>query len=67
MCKVSLYIGVVIMNPRLIKFAVELQNGERKEDKEHINNKSNGNNGGKKFMNFFTFPVKATVPIKHND
>ena len=48
------------MNPRLIKFAVELQNGERIEKKKSINFKSNGG-GGRKFL--FNQPAKVTVPI----
>lgn len=50
------------MNPRLIKFAVELQNGERIEKKKSINFKSNGG-GGRKFFDLFNQPAKVTVPI----
>ena len=52
------------MNPRLIKFAVELQNPDKKEEnEEHINFK---NVGDKKFFNFLK-PAKVTVPVSRID
>ncbi len=48
------------MNPRLIKFAVELQNGEQIEKKEKNIYFNNG--GGKKFFNFLK-EAKVTVPV----
>ena len=51
------------MNPRLIKFAVELQTaGQEIKEEETINFK-----GGKR--NFFNFlkPAKVTVPINRID
>ncbi|MBQ3641836.1 hypothetical protein II906_07945 [bacterium] len=49
------------MNPRLIKFTVELQNDYEKEEKTHkdIYFKK------LKFFNFFR-PADVTVPIKEN-
>ncbi len=48
------------MNPRLVKFAVELQNGV-KEEKEH--EYIHFSNGGKKDLFGLLKPVKVTVPI----
>lgn len=49
------------MNPRLIKFAVELQNQyeEKEEETKNINFK---NGGGKKFFDKFKL-AKVTIPI----
>lgn len=49
------------MNPRLIKFAVELQNQyeEKAEEPKNINFK---NGGGKKLFDKFKF-AKVTVPV----
>ncbi len=50
------------MNPRLVKFAVELQNGERTEKtQKYINFK----NGGGKLFDIFKF-AKITVPVDKN-
>ncbi len=51
------------MNPRLIKFAVELQTMNKEEKTEETINFK----GGKR--NFFNFlkPVKVTVPISRID
>lgn len=50
------------MNPRLIKFAVELQNTERSECTiKYIDLK----NGGRKILDIFKF-VKVTVPVDRN-
>lgn len=52
------------MNPMLVKFAVELQNGEKIEKKEDetINFKYNG---GKRFFNLLKL-AKVTVPIENH-
>ncbi len=52
------------MNPRLVKFAVELQNPKKEEEKENFKNFKN--NGGKRFFNFLK-PAKVTVPISEID
>ncbi len=53
------------MNPRLVKFAVELQNPTKKDEDESENiNFKNG--GGKKFFNFLK-PAKVTVPVSKID
>ncbi len=52
------------MNPRLVKFAVELQNGEKVEKEQETINFKNG--GEKKFFNFLE-PAKVTVPIRNID
>ena len=49
------------MNPKLIKFAVEMQYAEKAEKKS--NEEINFN---KKFFNFFK-PAKVTVPIEKNN
>lgn len=49
------------MNPALIKFAVELQNGEKIEKKEETIKFKN--NGGKRFFNLLKL-AKVTVPIE---
>lgn len=52
------------MNPRLIKFAVELQNSEKVEKEEEKSNFKN--NDGKRFFAFFKL-AKVTVPISRID
>lgn len=52
------------MNPRLIKFAVELQNAEKIEEENKTINFKNG--GGHKFFNFFKL-AKVTVPVNRNN
>ena len=49
------------MNPRLVKFAVELQNPAKKDEKDQqsINFKNGGN---KKFFNFLK-PAKVSIPV----
>ena len=56
--------GKYVMNPRLVKFAVELQNPKKDEEKENFKNFKN--NGGKRFFNFLK-PAKVTVPISEID
>ena len=53
------------MNPRLIKFAVELQNGtEKKEEKpKYIKFKNGG--GGNKIFDIFKL-AHVTIPIDKN-
>ena len=59
---VGSFIGKVSsMNPALIKFAVELQNGEKIEKKEETIKFKN--NGGKRFFNLLKL-AKVTVPIE---
>lgn len=50
------------MNPKLVKFVVELQNEEKVEKTEKS---INFKNGEKRFFNFFKF-AKVTVPIDRN-
>ncbi len=51
------------MNPRLVKFAVELQNGEKIENtKKNINFR---NGGGRRLFDLFKL-AKITVPIDRN-
>lgn len=52
------------MNPRLIKFAVELQNAGKIEKEEKDINFKNG--GRKNFFNFLK-PAKVTVPVSRID
>ncbi len=53
------------MNPRLVKFAVELQNPAKKDEKDQqsINFKNGGN---KKFFNFLK-PAKVSIPVNRID
>lgn len=48
------------MNPRLVKFAVDLQNVEKVEKDNEKSNFYSG--GGKKFLNFFK-PAKVAVVV----
>lgn len=50
------------MNPKLVKFAVELQNGEKIEKTEKS---INFKNAEKRFFNLFKL-AKVTVPIDRN-
>lgn len=51
------------MNPRLVKFAVELQNTEKvEEENKTINFKS----GGHKFFNILKL-AKVTIPVNRNN
>ena len=51
------------MNPRLIKFTVELQNEQYNEKEKTFDNfKSNGKKE-QKFFNFFRKLAEVTVPI----
>ena len=52
------------MNPRLVKFAVELQNGERVEKDEKYIYFNHG--GGKKFFDFIK-EAKVTIPVNKNN
>lgn len=49
------------MNPRLIKFAVELQNSGYATEKKQVEFKIF--KGDKKFFDLFKQPAKVTVPI----
>lgn len=56
------------MNPRLIKFAVELQTGEKIEKTEKETDEINFKNGkNNKFFNFFKAKKVATVPVNTNN
>ena len=50
------------MNPRLVKFAVDLQNVEKNEHKEETKYFSSSD---KKFFNFLK-PAKVTVVVDNN-
>lgn len=50
------------MNPRLVKFAVELQNGEKKEKKQEYISFS----GGKKSVLDIYKSAYVTVPVDKN-
>lgn len=52
------------MNPRLVKFAVELQNSERIEKKDESINFKSGS--GKRFFGFLKL-AKVTVPVSKLD
>ncbi len=48
------------MNPRLVKFTVELQNGVKEEkEQEYIH----FSNGGKKDLFGLLKPVRVTIPV----
>ena len=53
------------MNPSLIMFAVELQNGEKIQQKE-TKKVEFRTNVGKRFFNFLKL-AKVTVPVSKND
>ena len=57
-------VKVLVMNPRLVMFAVELQNGEKIEKKEEVKNFKF--RSGRKFFNFFRME-KVTVLISKVD
>ena len=50
------------MNPRLVKFTVELQNGEKTEKSQKY---INFRNGGNKIFDILKF-AKITVPVDKN-
>lgn len=52
------------MNPKLIKFMVELQNQQPKEKENEYIYFNKG--GGKKLFDVLT-PAKVTVPVNKND
>ncbi len=52
------------MNPRLVKFAVELQNGECEKKEKNFIYFNTGS--GKKFFNFLK-TAKVTVPVNKNN
>ncbi len=57
---VSIFSVGNFMNPRLIKFVVDLQTPQKEEKVEEINFKNNG--GGKKIFNLAKL-AKVTVPV----